>query len=125
MHLSSCEHPDEPGIYCSESEFSFIGSLACSRHILKNPENLCSTEICVDDEACLAPDKVGTPVSFEAVAELGCTSVLPYDGIVNRLSGLCIPYDGGLTLVGYTDCRDVEAVDVDGSYSLCNHRSLR
>ena len=124
MHLSSCKHPDEPGVYGSETKLAFFSLLTRTFHVVENPSDLGCTEICVDDESCLAADKIGASVFLEAVAEFGCPSVLPYDCIVDRCSCFSIPYDGGFSLVCDTDCCDVLAVDVDGSDGFCDYRCL-
>ena len=121
MHLSSGKHPDEPCVYGSEAEFSFLSLLTRSFHIVKDPSDLCGAEICIDDESGLAADKVCAAVLLKAVAVFRCPSVLPYDGIVDRGSGFCIPYDGGLTLVGDADGCDILSVDIYRSDCLCDH----
>ena len=117
-------------VFCFKSakescdKFSFLCLLACSLYIVEDPSDFCRTEICVDDKTGLASYRVCMAFLLERVAVFGCTPVLPYDGIINRLSSLCIPYDGCLSLIGYADCGDVESVDVDRGYSLCDYRCL-
>ena len=124
MNFSSCQHPYEPCIDCSESELSFIGPLSGSRDVFKDPQDLGGAEICIDDKPCLASDQIGTSVSLEAVAEFRGSSVLPYDCVINGFSCFCVPYYCGLSLIRDAYGCNVESVDVDGSDSLGNDRCL-
>ena len=113
MYLAPCEHPDKPCVDCAETEPAFFGFLSCSRYVFKDPTDLGCAEVGVNDKACLASYRVSMTFLLERVAVFRCASVLPYDGIIDRFSGLGVPYDGCLSLVRDADCSDVESVDVD------------
>ena len=40
------------------------------------------------------------PVSFELSAVVGCASILPNDGIVERFARVAVPHEGGFALIG-------------------------
>ncbi len=44
---------------------------------------------------------------LQLVAEGGGTTVLPHDGVVDRLAGLTVPYQGCLPLVGDADAGNI------------------
>ena len=100
VHLSARKIPDQPAVNRAETKFSGLGLLSCPKYILKNPADLGGAEVCVHDKSGLFPDEIREPFCLEAVAKLGSPPVLPYDGIIDRLTSLSIPYDGGFSLVG-------------------------
>ncbi len=61
---------------------------------------------------------LGMPGVSEFIAEGGCTAVLPDDGVVDGLTGLTIPDDCRLALIGDSDSGDVCAVDVHLGHGL-------
>ena len=125
MNFAACEHPYKPGVYRSEPELSFFCLLSCAWYVLQDPVDLGSAEVGVDDESCLAADGVNEPfLPFKSVTEIRCPSVLPYDCVVYRFACLCIPDDGGLTLVRDADACDVAAVNADRGYRFSDDRSL-
>ena len=82
-------------------------------YIVKYPSDLCGTEICIDDQTCLASDGIGQTFLLEGIAIFGCPPVLPYDGVVDGLSCLCVPDNGGFPLVCDTYSCNVKAVYID------------
>ena len=125
MNFAACEHPHKPCVYSSEPESASFGLLSCTRYVLEYPVDLGGAEVGVDDESCLAADGVNESfLPFKSVTEIRCPSVLPYDCVVYRFACLCIPDDGGLTLVCDADACDVAAVDADRGYRFSDDRSL-
>src|SRR5437660_563882 len=59
------------------------------------------------------------------LAEIGGASVLPDDGVVDRLPGLAIPDNRGLTLVGDANGSRVAGLRSGLSKGLERHRNLR
>ena len=114
VHLSAGQAPDEPGVDVTEAQLAFLSALACTRHIVEDPFDLCAAEVSIDDQTRLLTDLVDEPLSLQLVAELSRAAVLPYDGVVDRLFRVDIPNDRRLTLVRDADGGDVETVDVDG-----------
>ena len=72
MHFASCQHPYEPCVDGSESEFALLGPLAGSWDILKYPMYFSSAEVCVDDQAGLIADGLDeTFFLLKSVTEAG------------------------------------------------------
>ena len=69
--------------------------------------------------------EVFVAVAFQAIAEICRPAVLPDDRVVDGLSGLTIPHDGGLALVGDADGGDVSRPKVRAPQRLGCHRHLR
>ncbi len=125
MHISACKPPHKPGIYCSEKQFSLLGTFAGTGNIVKNPFYFRSTEISVDYKTGLFAYLFLHTILYHFVAIIGRSPVLPYYGVIDRLLCVTIPDNGCFTLVCNTYCLYIFAVDVDRRDSLCNHRSLR
>ena len=68
MDFSLSQHPDEPGVYCTEAELAFVGSLPCALDIFQDPSHLGGTEICIDDQSCLLADEIGLSLFLQLVA---------------------------------------------------------
>ena len=75
--------------------------------MVEDPSDLGRREIGVGDESGLAADEVGVAVGLQSLAKVGRASVLPDDGVVDGETGLAVPDDGGLSLVGEAEARDV------------------
>src|SRR5690606_18046049 len=94
----------KPGIYCAKSQVSFGCKRLCTFYIVQYPMDLGGRKISVDQQSCFF--LYGFSMSFltDLLAIVGGTSILPYNGIVDRFAGLLVPYDGRLPLVGDADC---------------------
>ena len=68
MDLTLGQHPYQPGVYCTETELAFVGSLSCALDIFQDPSHLGGTEICIDDQSCLLADEIGLSLFLELVA---------------------------------------------------------
>jgi hypothetical protein len=51
------------------------------------------------------------PTLFQLTTYRGSTSVLPNDGIVNGFSGVTVPHNNGLTLIGNAYPSDIGRPD--------------
>ena len=68
--------------------------------MIQNPLNLSRRKVCIYDKPCLFPDHLRIALLFQLITVFCRTPALPYDSIAYRLSGLLIPYDGRLPLIG-------------------------
>ncbi len=125
MHPVAGQARDKPGVDSAESEFPFFSTLACSRHIVKNPFHLCGTEIGVDYQSCFLLNHIGITLFAKPVAIFRGASVLPHDGIVDRLACVGVPHYCRFSLISDTDGRYVVAVDAYFGNRFGYHRSLR
>ena len=124
MSRTTGQTPDQPGIHIAKAQFSHFCTLACAGYVIKDPFDLCATEVCINDQSGLLTNFVDEALSLQLVAILCGTTILPYDSMVDRLFGVYIPHDGGLTLIGNADGGDIQAVDVNLSDSLGDHAGL-
>src|SRR6266496_803774 len=80
-----------------------IGAFARASDIVENPAHLAAGKIGVDDEAGFLLHAIGVALLFELIAEVAGSTVLPDDGVVDRIAAAAVPDDGGLALVGDAD----------------------
>ena len=121
MSRAAGQTPDEPRVYITKAQLTHLCTLACARYVVKDPLDLGTAEVCVDNQSGLLTNFVDETLSLELVAVLCGTAILPYDSMVDRLLGVDVPDDGGLTLIGNADGGDIQAVDINLSDSLGNH----
>jgi hypothetical protein len=55
---------------------------------------------------------------------IGCATILPDNGVVNRLTGIPIPYDGRLPLISNADGSHIGCFDLSCLQSLQSYRDL-
>ena len=119
MHRTLCQIPDEPGVHRAEEQLPFFRPFPGPGHMLQNPGNLGGAEIGVRHQAGLLPDFLVEAVLLQPLDHVRGAAALPYDGIVYRLSGILVPQNRSLPLVG----------DADGGYLLrahaCHGHALR
>ena len=79
--------------------------------VLKQPLDLGTGEVGVDDQSGPLADQVLTTLLPELIAALGGAPVLPDEGAVDRLAGARVPGEDGLTLVGDPDRAQLRPLD--------------
>lgn len=104
MHLAPGQAPDEPGVYRTEHELPLIGTVACPRYMIENPFDFRSTEIGIDNQACLLANHIGETLIFQLVAITRRAAILPHDCIVDRFLGIQVPNDCRLALKWESFC---------------------
>ena len=82
--------------------------------MIQYPLELSGREIGVDDEAGLLPEFLRQAPGFQLVAVFAGAAALPDDSVVNRPSGIFIPQDGRLALVGDADARHIGRRNIGG-----------
>ena len=97
--------PYQPRIYRAETELASLRPISDAFHMVKDPFDFCSREISVDHQACLLMDATRPALGFQLLTVVGCTPILPNNRIIDRETGLTIPNDGCLSLIGDTNRR--------------------
>lgn len=123
MYFASGQAPDEPRVYRPEHELPLIGTVACPRYMIENPFDFRSTEIGIDNQACLLANHIGETLIFQLVAITRRAAILPHNRIVYRFLGIQVPNDCRLALVCDADTGDVQPIDIHQCDSLGNDRS--
>ena len=119
------ELPHQPAVDGSERQLAGLGPGARAGDVVENPRDLAAGKIGVDDEPGAFSNEVFVAVAFQAIAEIRRPTVLPDDRVVDGLSSLTVPHDGGLALVGDADGGDVSRPKVRAPQRLGRHRNLR
>src|SRR5581483_8957028 len=104
----------EPCIDSPEGQLAFGRSSRRSRDVLKEPFDLGPREISVQDQPGFLEEKPGLPLSIQLVAAMGRPAALPNDGPVDGFTGLSVPEDRGLPLIGDADARDLGPLSTRG-----------
>ena len=104
--------PDDPGVHGPEQQFTAVGSFADPVDVVQEPADLGAGEVGGQRQAALGTEPVLALVTTEFAHEVVGAGVLPDDGVVDRLSGLLVPQQGGLALVGDADGGDLVGGDV-------------
>ncbi len=100
MEPSASKIPQEPGVNRSESKLTPGCHLPCSFNIVKDPFYLRGREIGINYQPGPGGDSITHALLAESVTIVGRSSVLPHNGIADRLSRYPVPYHRCLTLVG-------------------------
>ena len=103
--------PQNPRVGVAEVEIAGLGTLACTLHVVEDPLNLRTGEVGRQPKATNLAEAVGALVTFEFLDDVGGTHVLPDNRVVNGLTGVLIPHNGGFTLVGDADGCQLVAVN--------------
>ena len=125
MHLSVRQLPNQPCFNRTEKQFSRFRFFSCARHIVKNPLELRTAEISVNQKPCLFADFLAETLLFQAVAVLRGSAALPHNCIVNRHSGFLIPDHRCLSLIRNADGLDILISSVNFQKRLLRHAHLR
>ena len=124
MDRTLCQFPDQPGLNRSKKKFSVFRLLPGSRHIVKDPLDLCRGKVCIDHQACLCPEFLREPFLHQGITVFGGPAALPDDRIVHRLSCVLIPDDCRLPLIRDPDRRNVLGGSPDHVHRLHRNAEL-
>ena len=103
--------PDDPGVHGAEEDVAGLGALAQALDVVEQPAGLGTGEVGGQRQARLAAEAVLADVAAELLAEGVGAGVLPDDGVVDGLTGVLVPQQRRLALVGDADGLDVVAGD--------------
>ncbi len=109
--LAARQPPDEEGIDRAEAKLALLRPLARALHIGEQPGKLGAGKVRVEQQTGALGENLLMPGLLQLVAKLARTSILPDNGIVQRLAGFAIPDQRRLTLVGDADGGDVGALE--------------
>src|SRR5665647_3471209 len=98
--------PDDPAVDGAHDELAALSLIACAGDVVEDPLDLGTTEVRGQGQTHALLVLVLVPAA-ELFDDLAGTGVLPHDCVVDRLSGLLVPDDRGLALVGDTYRDDV------------------
>src|ERR1700722_12155807 len=119
------QFPDDPSVDGAEKQVAGLGARANAWHIIQYPRNLCTREIRIQQQTGAFVDFFVMASSTKLVADFGRATILPDDGIMDGITGLAIPDDGGFALVGDAETGDVAGTNAGASERLDRHRNLR
>ena len=121
---SASQFPDQPGIDRTETKFPTLGTFPDPLHMIQNPTYLRGGEISIDHQSGLLLDQRSISLCLQFFAIVCRTSVLPDDGVIDRKTGLPVPYYRRFTLVGNTDTSNMRIRHIRFSHSLLYSRRL-
>ena len=104
------ELPEQPGVHRAEEEAALVGQGPGPLHMVQEPLDLGGREVGVGDQSGGPPDVLPQALLQQGVHHGGGAAALPDDGVVDGASGLLVPEDGGLPLVGDADGGNVGRV---------------
>ena len=107
VHLATGQPPQQKAVHRAKAQLTSLCTLACTLDIVQQPAQLGGGKVRVDEQAGALVDQLLVAVGLQLVAKGAGASVLPDDGGVDRLTGYCIPYQGGFPLIGYADGTDI------------------
>ena len=85
--------------------------------MVEQPLDFRSRKIRIRNQTGRAADVPGQTVQHQPVHNIRCAAALPDDSVVNRPSGIFIPQDGRLALIGDADARYIGRRNIGG----CQH----
>ena len=100
MHSATGELPDQPAVNRAKGQLARFRLGARAGHMVKQPAQLGAREVGVDQQACLGLHQGLVAARPQIGADGLGPTVLPDDGMVNRLAGAPVPDHAGLTLIG-------------------------
>ena len=111
MRRAAGEIPDQPCVDVAEGELAALGPLARALDVVEDPGHLRAPEVRIEQQPGPLADVRLEALRLELLAERRGPPVLPDDRVVDRLSGLAIPDQRRLALVGDPDRREVTGGD--------------
>ena len=125
MYFAIGKPVDEPAVDRTKTQVAGFGPAPRLRQVIEHPGELCGREVGIDDQAGIAAH-VGLPArTFELVTVLGGATILPYDSLTKWLTGISIPQQGSLTLVGDAYGSDFRCPDTCLLHHPASHGQLR
>src|SRR5262249_54670477 len=105
MGFAAGQPPQQKTVNCAECELAVCGGRARAFHVLEQPRNLTGGKVWIEQEPCSAGNSAFISGLPQRLAVFGGTAILPYDRIVDRLSGLAVPNNTGFPLIGDANAR--------------------
>ena len=93
--------------------------------MVEQPLDFRSRKIRIRNQTGRAADVPGQTVLHQSVHNIRCAAALPDDSVVNRPSGIFIPQDSRLALVGDADARHIGRRNIGGRQHLEHSCILR
>ena len=124
MDIAARQIPDQPAVNRSEQQPSLSGKFPASRDMVKDPLQLCGRKIRVRNQSGLLPDSVSKPILNQLLHDRSCPPALPDDRIVDRFSGIPVPYNRCLALICDTDRRNIFRTCSDPAHGLRRNTDL-
>ena len=115
--------PQDPGVRVAEQQIAGLGALARPFDVVQDPLDLGAGEVGGQPQAADLAEAVRPLVAPELLDHLRGAHVLPDDRVVDGLSGVLVPHDGGLALVGDADGGQLVAVDLRLAQGLGDDRA--
>ena len=109
----------------AERQLAALGFFTCARYVFQNPLELRARKISVEHEARLLLDHRCQPARLEPVTRARRTSILPDDGVADRLARSAIPHHRRLALVRDADGGDVRRTQARAIQRLVRCLNLR
>ena len=124
MNGTLCQVPDQPCVYRSKEQFASLRLLPCAGYIFQYACNLRCAEIGIWNQPCPLPDRPVEAVPLEFLDHVRRSAALPYNRVIDRLSGLPVPEYRRLSLVRNADARNVLMRRPDHRHTFCRNRKL-
>ena len=107
MYLAAGEVPNQPSVHGAEEQIALFGLRPRAGNVVQNPLDFGAGEVGINEQTGFIPDISGHAVCGQLITN-GCgAAALPDNGVVNGLSGVLIPNNGGFPLVGDADAGNV------------------
>ena len=124
MYSPLGQFPYQPGLDCSEKKIATLRLLPRSRYVIQDPFDLRSGKISIYHKTGFLAKTLSKTFGFEGITVLGGSATLPDDRMIDRIPGVLVPDNCGLTLVGDADCSNVggfRADHIHGFYCYSKH----
>ncbi len=105
------EPPGHERVDVAEERIAGLGLLQRAGDVVEDPAHLRAGEVGGQRQTRLVAEAILAAIPGELVDDMVGASVLPDDGVVERLAGAPVPDDGRLTLVGDADRGDILLAD--------------
>ena len=100
MYATFGELPNKPSVNSSKEQFAPFSHFSRAFNVVKYPFDLRAAKIGIYAKSRGLDNVIGVSGFNKLIANIGSTSALPNDGIVDWLSCLFVPKNGCFSLVG-------------------------
>ena len=101
------EVPHAPRVHVAEHEVAGFGARPGTLDVVEDPADLGAGEVRRQRQAGLRAEPVLTAVGRQRIHDVLLARVLPDEGVVDGLTGVPVPHQGGLALVRDADRGEV------------------
>ena len=112
MDTALSHFPDKPRINRTKQQFTTTRTLARAFHMVEDPLHFGAREVRVNHQTGVVTNVLFHAIAFEMLADLGGTTALPDNGVIDRLAGFFFPDNSGFTLVRNTDSCNLIGTDI-------------